>query len=151
MMNTINSIFDRFEHMFIIVSYYDHTHSAFLLCSTLCKKTRQQLDDHYQSFRVYMVGNWKTICMNSTSLRLMLPPSDLFKFKFDDEHSSQSHSIKGVQSPLQRFIKNLGAKIGCYFNNHYPNFFSSTPANPGHNPTEIEWPSQYWMNTSWCI
>ena len=43
-------MFDRFDTISHIMPYYSHTHSAFLLLSSLCSTSRWKLDEFYDEF-----------------------------------------------------------------------------------------------------
>ena len=107
------SMLSRFDAISHIMPYYDQTHRAFLLLSSLCSKTRDKLDEFYDEFVNLMKENWAYIEVFSIyQLAFLFLPSDLFEISIDLTYHK-------VFNAFIEFIKNLRDSKGWYFNSHW--------------------------------
>ena len=76
-------ILDKFDAISHIMPYYEYTHKAFLMLSSLCSSIRSKLDEFYSEFIQWMKNSWTCIEIASENMRKPLfLPSDLFIIKF---------------------------------------------------------------------
>ena len=103
----------RFDAISHIMPYYDQTHRAFLLLSSLCLETRSKLDEFYDEFVTHMKENWIFVEANSTDrLTHIFLPNDLFEVSID------CRDPKAFDAFIE-FIENLRDSKGWYFNSNY--------------------------------
>ena len=102
---------NRFDTISHVMPYYAHTHKTFLLLSSLCKSSRNKLDEFYDEFVECMRENWLELRMAFKRAHLQLP-TDLFWIIF-------ACSNKLNLELFIDFIKNLKSYKGCYFNKHF--------------------------------
>ena len=91
-------IFESFPLVSVIMPYYGLTHEMFCVLSILSVSIRQNLNDHYEEFRKYMLRFSKTLKIDIEKLSEMEIPSDIFKFKIDP------HSLDGGVDDLITLI-----------------------------------------------
>ena len=99
----------RFDAITHIMPYYSQTHTAFLLLSSLCSKTRNKLDEFVTCMREYWMQVW--VDSNDLQNHIFLP-NDLFEVILD------LFDKEMIESFIE-FIKNLSHSKGWHFNSHY--------------------------------
>ena len=104
---------NRFDAISHIMPYFDETHRAFLLLSSLCSKTRNKLNEFYDEFISCMSEYWMHVRVDSKDLHAKLfLPNDMFKV-------SLNLWDKEMIDSFIKFIKNLRGFKGRYFKSHY--------------------------------
>ena len=103
----------RFDLISHIMPYYDQTHWAFLLLSSLCSDTRRKLDEFYDEFISCMKEYWRYLLVYSTNQKShKFLPNDLFEINIGCSNKENSQI-------LIKFIGNLKDLKGWYFGEHY--------------------------------
>ena len=83
MESKVVQFYEKFPLLSVILPYYGHTHSCFLLLSELCKGSRDTLTQWYGEFANLMRPYCQTFYWGY-GFKGKFPPWDLYKFDFEN-------------------------------------------------------------------
>ena len=107
------SILENFALTTVVMPYYAPTHKSFLLLSSMTTGTRVKLDEFYEEFMNAMNQYWIMIYWdNQKYFNAFALPADLFIMNI-------WISRQELLESFVRFIKQVNAFEGAYFNNNY--------------------------------